>query len=379
MSTAAARPPVLDGSATVGRRSGRFRHPLAVGLAAALLGVLGTAIGGGIGFRHLMKTGVTATAVLGLTVFLVGLGLLVLAVVLAWRATSGWQRLWLVPGTLVALLVMSSVAQGTMLAYAPRSALGTVNPAAYGLSVSEVTFPSADGVRLAAWFVPSTNRAAVVLVPGSGSNRHATLGQAQVLARAGYGLLLLDPRGQGRSGGHAMDAGWYGERDIPAAVRFVGRQPGVDPQRVAVLGLSMGGEEAIGAVAADPAIRAVVAEGATHRTAADKAGYLPGGVNGAVQRGLDQLTYGVAALLSDAPRPGTLHRAIASARGTSFLLIAAGHGVDERQAVTYLRSAAPSRVQTWIVPGATHVHGLAAAPQEWSARVTSFLAEHLLR
>ena len=139
----------------------------------------------------------------------------------------------------------------------------------------------------------------------------------------------------------------------------------------------MGGEEAIGAAAADPAIRAVVAEGATHRTAADKAGYLPGGVTGAIQRVLDQLTYGTAALLSPAPQPGTLHTAIARAHATRFLLIAAGKGVDEPQAVAYLRTAAPDRVQTWTVPGASHVHGLATAPAQWTTRVIGFLDQAL--
>lgn len=173
-----------------------------------------------------------------------------------------------------------------------------------------------------------------------------------------------------------MDAGWYGERDIAAAASFL-HQRGVDPTRIGVLGLSMGGEEAIGASTFEPAIRAVVAEGATHRTAADKAGYLPGGITGAVQRGLDWLTYGTAALLSPAPEPGTLRNAIASARFTRYLLIAAGEGVDEPEAVTYLRSAAPDRVQTWIVPGASHTHGLARSPAQWKARVTAFFDDAL--
>jgi fermentation-respiration switch protein FrsA (DUF1100 family) len=140
-----------------------------------------------------------------------------------------------------------------------------------------------------------------------------------------------------------------------------------------VLGLSMGGEEAIGAAAANPAIAAVVAEGATHRTAADKSGYLPGGITGAIQRGLDLLTYGTAALLSPASQPATLHSAIARAQSTSFLLIAAGKGIDEPEAVAYLRAAAPGRVQTWTVPGAPHVHGLATSPAGWTAVVTTFL------
>ena len=133
------------------------------------------------------------------------------------------------------------------------------------------------------------------------------------------------------------------------------------------------GEEAIGAAAATPAIRAVVAEGASHRTAADKAGYLPGGITGAIQRGLDRLTYGVAAVVSSAPQPRTLHSAIANAPQTPFLLIAGGGAIDEPEAVAYLRTAAPDRVQTWTVLDASHTQALATAPAEWTARVTAFL------
>ena len=117
----------------------------------------------------------------------------------------------------------------------------------------------------------------------------------------------------------------------------------------------------------------MVAEGATHRTAADKAGYLPGGITGTIQRGMDKLTYGVAALFSGAPMPGTLHSAITRARRTPFLLIAGGEAVDEPEAVAFLRAAAPDRVQTWTVSGASHTQGLATAPAEWTARVTTFL------
>jgi dienelactone hydrolase len=284
---------------------------------------------------------------------------------------------WIIPAVLVSLLTMFSVAQGAMLAYGPRVSLGQPTPADHGLEYTDVSFRTSDGIRLSAWYIPSTDHAAVVTVPGAGSNRSATLGQAIVLARHGYGVLMLDPRGQGRSGGHAMDAGWYGDRDLIAAVAFLQHQRDVDPRRIGALGLSMGGEEAIGAATADPAIRAVVAEGATHRTAADKAGYLPGGLAGAIQRGLDRLTYGTAALLSPAPEPRTLHDSIRRAPAT-FLLIAGGQTADEQDATAYLRTAAPDRVQTWTVAGATHTHGLTTSPQEWTARVTAFL-DHALR
>jgi fermentation-respiration switch protein FrsA (DUF1100 family) len=375
MSTIA--PPPVRQRLPLGRSPRPLPHAKLAAAAAAVVGLFVSAVGAGIAIRYLTKTGLTWTSVLGLFLLLVGFALLGFAGTVAWQSIHCWRRLWFIPITVVALLVMFSVAQGAMLAYAPRNNLGSVTPADRGLAYTKATFRTSDGVRLSAWYIPTTNHAAVVTVPGSGSNRAATLGQATVLARHGYGVLMVDPRGQGRSGGHAMDAGWYGDHDVTAAVTFLQQQPNVDPARVGVLGLSMGGEEAIGAAASDPAIHAVVAEGATNRTAADKTGYLPGGITGAIQRGLDQLTYGTAALLSPAPQPGTLHSAIVHARTTPFLLIAAGHGVDEPKAVNYLRTAAPDRVQTWTVPGASHVHGLATSPAQWTSQVTTFLDRSL--
>jgi uncharacterized protein len=367
-----APPPVVPEPLSVGG-SRRLRNPRLAASVALVVGVLLTSLGAGIGVRHPTRTGFTWTSVLGLMTLTAGLAALAFSAVAAWRSTGGWWRLWFIPVVSAALLVMWSIAEGSMLAYAPRNDLNGSTPSSNGLTYSDVTFRTSDGVRLSAWYHSSTNHAAVVTVPGSGSSRTATLGQATVLARHGYGVLMVDPRGQGRSGGEAMDAGWYGDRDITAAVTFLQQQPGIDPDHIGVLGLSMGGEEAIGAAAAQPAIRAVVAEGATHRAAADKAGYLPGGVTGAIQRGLDQLTYGTAALLSRAPEPCTLHTAIARARYTSFLLIAAGTSIDEQNAAAFLRTAAPDRVQTWTVPGASHVQGLTTAPDQWIAKVTAFL------
>ena len=58
-----------------------------------------------------------------------------------------------------------------------------------------------------------------------------------------------------------MDLGWWGEVDVPAAVTFLAAREEIDDARIGVVGLSMGGEQAIGALAVDPRIRVVVAEG----------------------------------------------------------------------------------------------------------------------
>ena len=72
-------------------------------------------------------------------------------------------------------------------------------------------------MALSGWYVPSRNGAAVVLLHGAGSTRSAVLPHAVVLADDGFGVLLYDARGHGRSQGRAMDFGWYGDLGVAAA------------------------------------------------------------------------------------------------------------------------------------------------------------------
>ena len=178
------------------------------------------------------------------------------------------------------------------------------------------TSARSDGVRLSGWYVPSQNGDVVVLLHGAGSTRTGTLAHAAVLADLGYGVLLYDPRGHGASAGRAMDFGWYGDRDVAGAVQFVQAQPDAAGGRVFAVGLSMGGEEAVGALPAVPGLCAVVAEGATTRTAADKSWLSDAnGVRGWVQEGLDRLRFGMTDLLTSASSPRFLSSAVRG-RGT---------------------------------------------------------------
>jgi len=147
----------------------------------------------------------------GFAALAAGLALSGFAVRMLWRTTHGWRRLWLLPGVLIAAVLMWAIAFAVMVTVVPPTALPAETPAARGMSISEVTLRTSDGVRLSAWWVPSTNRAAVVLLHGAGENRTATVPQAAVLARHGYGVLVLDARGHGRSSGRGMDLGWYGD------------------------------------------------------------------------------------------------------------------------------------------------------------------------
>jgi dienelactone hydrolase len=177
----------------------------------------------------------------------------------------------------------------------------------------------------------------------------------------------------GRSAGRAMDLGWYGDNDVSAAVDYVAGRADVDPLRIAAVGESMGGEEAIGAMANDDRVRVVVAEGATNRVSADIA-WLDDqyGLRGRVQQGVQWLTYELTDLLTDASPPISLRDAVAAAN-RPVLLITAGNVTDESHAARYIESAAPANVTIWNVAGARHTGGLHADPVGWDRQVIAFL------
>lgn len=340
-------------------------------------GAAATAVGAGL-VPHLVKDGLTPTAVAAVVLVVGGLALLVSGVIRTMRARRWPGRLLVVVATVVfTALVLLIVGPAVLATNVPPTELGDT-PADLGLEAQDVTIRTEDGVDIAGWYVPSTNGAAVVARHGSGSTRSNVLPEAEVLARHGYGVLLVDARGHGESDGDAMDFGWNGDADTTAATRWLDARPEVDGDRIGVFGSSMGGEEAIGAAAVDPLIRAVVAEGVTGRIAEDKAWYSDRyGARGWVQEQIERLQYGLADLLTAADRPTSLRDAIRAADDTRFLLITAGDLADEGHAAADLAAAGGDRVEVWTVEGAGHTDGLAVSPEEWERRVVGFLDEHL--
>ena len=297
-----------------------------------------------------------------------GLALIVIAGVMLFRMLRLWALAVLVPVVLVLLVGVYSLSIALAAVYPPSP------PAAVPPSDAEVvSMQTVDGVRLSGWYFPSRNGAAVVLRHGAQSEASDTLTQAMILSEAGYGVLATDARGHGASEGRPMELGWYGDLDIRAAVDYLAAREDVDADRIAVVGLSMGGEEAIGAAGSDERIRAVVAEGATGRTAADKRWLADEyGFAGVVQSSLDAPTYGLIDLLSPASPPPTLAESV-DASDAPMLLIAAGNVPDEQSVAARLEAIDPQWVTVWVVPGSDHVGGARTAPENWEREVVGFL------
>jgi dipeptidyl aminopeptidase/acylaminoacyl peptidase len=137
-------------------------------------------------------------------------------------------------------------------------------PADVGLQYREVSFESTDGVPLAAWWVSPTqegsSRAAAVLVhgwEGDKSDLHM-VETAQVYARAGYGVLMLDLRGNGGSGDKRRTLGYKETRDVQGALDWLDKE-GFEPGEVVLHGWSMGGATVVRA-APGTGVAAVVEE-----------------------------------------------------------------------------------------------------------------------
>lgn len=347
------------------------------GVIVVAVGSVLAAVGVGL-VPHPIENGLTTTSVVAVVLLLSGVALVGFGAVSALR---GRRRLGVVGGGAVVLFVLATtvsiIAPAVAATNVPSTEI-TTTPTTVGLEHESVTLTTTDGVELAAWYMAGDNRAGVVVVHGAGSTRSDVLDQAAVLARSGYALVLIDARGHGDSGGTAMDFGWYGDLDIAAGISFLASRPEVDPGRIGVVGFSMGGEEAIGAAAADPRIRAVVAEGATARQAADK-GWLSDayGWRGWLQEQVEKVQYGITDYLTEASPPIALRSAVADAPGTRFLLITAGNVDDEGRAASHIRAGASERVTVWDVDGADHTGGYDTRPDDWQQRVVEFLDESL--
>jgi alpha/beta superfamily hydrolase len=280
------------------------------------------------------------------------------------RAAERWGRraLGVIAVALALMWVVMPVGVAMFAAGKPRS---DVPAGALGLAHEDVTFSSTDGLRLSGWYVPSRNRAAIVIVHGGGGSRVGAVRHARMLARRGYGVLLYDERGRGESQGAPDAIGWTWRRDVAGALRWLERRPDVDPARIGGLGLSTGAEALLQAAAERDDLHAVVADGAEARNVAEAAR-----VAGPTDVPYWTALYAATRVLTaTAPAPD-LGRLVTRLRAPA-LLVAAGSGPEARFGRIYAQRS-NGRARLWAVPDAGHTQALRVHPRAYAARVGGF-------
>ncbi len=255
-----------------------------------------------------------------------------------------------------------------------RRPLSARTPADWGATYEDVQFTGSDGARLSGWYIPSRNGAAVVLLHGHGGNRLSVGFHAEVLSRAGYGVLLFDLRAHGQSGGRPFSRGLRGVEDALAAVNWLAHRRDVRG-RVGIMGISVGGMLALQAAARKTYVHAVAADGAILGTIDD----LPPPV-GLLDRlwNTPRERYYQWAIdrFSPGPRPPANTQALAQLAGRPVLLISAGRGLEQR--LTRHFYAAAHEPKTLVeIPTAAHATGWMVEPEAYERQMLDFFGQAL--
>jgi uncharacterized protein len=248
-------------------------------------------------------------------------------------------------------------------------------PADFGLEYSSAQFSTSDGLVLKGWYIPSRNGSTIILLHGYGANRLAMLAHAQMLARNDYGVLLYDQRASGESEGRVRSWGWADIEDVNAAVAYVQQQHDVHPDRIGILGCSIGGQIAIQAGARQPELSVVIADAPTYSSAADL--ILPDPPK-------DRILWPVYPLLlqfiewrSGVPAPEPLLEAVEQIAPRPLMIISTGLGMEMHQAQHYYERAGQPKVW-WNIPDSQHCSGQESHPQQYEQTIVQFFDEAFL-
>jgi dipeptidyl aminopeptidase/acylaminoacyl peptidase len=249
------------------------------------------------------------------------------------------------------------------------------------LPAEDLSFLSRDGTRLSGWFIPAPDRGpapGIVLSHGWARSRCELLPHARFLHQAGFATLMFDYRHRGKSDGSEITMGLREQDDLIGALDVISTRPEVDPERIGLLGMSMGGAIAILVAARDRRVRALVCEAPfpsfdtilerSLRHYAKLPGFLFGPITKFVlERRLNGSMDTVAparAAPSLSPRPLFI---MADERDAVI-------GADETARV-FEAASEPKRF--WLIEGSDHARGWQTAPEEYERRVLDFFRQAL--
>ena len=253
-------------------------------------------------------------------------------------------------------------------------------PADVGMDYRDVQVTTSDGLRLAGWWTPSKNGAAVIVQHGYKTNRSTQLLEiAATLARGGYGVLLSSLRAHDLNDGRVISFGLEEMKDLSAWLAFIQTLEGVDPSRIGIFGNSLGGSLAIQLAAQTQSIKAIVTHSAVasvRSTVETSIAYFTGlppfpftsmilfwvEQDWAMQPDLLDFTVWIAALDS---------QPILLMQGGADVVVAPESG-------QLLYDAAREPKELWFEPDLGHVDFQRERSQEFSDRVVGFFNRHLL-
>jgi pimeloyl-ACP methyl ester carboxylesterase len=261
----------------------------------------------------------------------------------------------------------------------PPHNLSTRTPSDYQLSYENITLTSQDSTGLAAWYIPGSSRAGIILLHGLSGNRAAVLDHADYLHDAGYHVLILGARAHETSSARIFE--WGGQApvdDVLAGVEFLDSRPEIET--IGLMGFSMGGMQALEAAAQSSAVDAVIADGAVGAIYSDY--YHSSGYH-ILYTLYDAIMFGTANYYTDgAASEVPVRQSITQIAPRPLLLIGGGRGdflENEADRIEWwYRESAGKNATFWRIPDAGHVQGLSTHRRAYIERVTQFFGAALL-
>jgi uncharacterized protein len=347
-------------------------RPAARSALAVFFGALAT-VDGAMHAKHIAAESAGASDVTGVLSLAAGLVLVGLAAAILWlhrgegeaSARRRWAyRIAAVPvGLLLALYTVVPIGTAITETHKYREHIGSPPSPDY----REVAFDASDGVHLSGWYRPTHNGATLIVLHGGGGDRTGAVAHARLLARHGYGVLLYDARGRGRSEGQQNAFGWGWTKDIAGAIAFLRSRPEVDAQRIGGLGLSTGADALVQAAGQGADLHAVVADGTAAESFEDWRRL----------QGVTALTPMFAAefatvRIASGAKSGPPMEDMVKRISRPLLLVSAGREQEYDFNVKYDRAAGSRPVEHWNVPEAGHTGAIRDAAPAYERRVTAF-------
>lgn len=292
-------------------------------------------------------------------------------------------RLRILAGGIAALLVVCAIL--VVLAWRDSNELMNWPPAHYAWNLGDypalakVSEPfvvhSRTGVTLTARFFRGRDRATIVLSHGYGGDQDEMLPVAARLHAAGFTVITYNERGRAGSGGQGT-WGALETQDLRSVIDAVARHPYVDPNKIAEFGFSIGADISILEAAADPRVKAVVADGSWPSLT----GYLKSRLNDQITHPTAWLSFRLLELRTGA-NLGAVNPAAVIARISPrpILLMDGLADTDVTPRGTTANFAhAKSPRQLWLAKGEGHEDTVRPGGAATSPRLSAFFAHALL-
>jgi pimeloyl-ACP methyl ester carboxylesterase len=291
-------------------------------------------------------------------------------------------------GAIAALATLAALAAAGLLAFTYLHARTLLRPYRkplpssldeLGLPLEEVCIPGPQGT-LTGWYLSARNDCTLICCHGIHDNAAQWWQQvARLHARDGYGALMFDFAGHGRSDGTTVTFGVREQEDVRAALDYLRTRGDVNMERIGLLGYSLGAITAVLFAAQHPEVRAVVVESAFADLQRDIAavfrrytGLPPFPFAQLVVFWAERQT---GARLAEV-RPAQVIGRI-SPRPVLIISDLKDDLADEPYDGEHLYLNAGQPKELWQVPDAGHIQAFTLRPEEWIARVGDFLDRYL--